>query len=177
MNNIRLQKLIYFFYRLPHFVWRECSKFSLSLPLSPFLSIFLTYAFRLIFLFGLVLYAKVRRAALFREKCDELVMLALAMTDKQILEAERRNLDPSDSVDAYRVGVVAIGNLVSGEGYVAENRRHDLVTRKEDHSPICDALAKYPKDANMQQACLVCLSNFMMGDGHGADLVCGASLI
>ena len=98
-------------------------------------------------------------------------MLALAMTDKQILESERRNVDYSDSVDAYRVGVVAIGNLVSGEGYVAENRRHDLVTRKEDHAPICDALAKFPKDANMQQACLVCLSNFMLGDGHGADLV------
>jgi predicted RNA-binding Zn ribbon-like protein len=113
----------------------------------------------------------VRRAALFKEKCDELVLLALTMADKQISEAEKRNADPADAVDAFRVGVVALGNLASGVGYVSENRRNDLVARKGGHAPACDALARFPEDAATQQACLVCLSNFALGDGHGADLV------
>ena len=69
------------------------------------------------------------------------------------------------------VGIVALGNLFSGTGYLAENRRHFAVLSDSVHRPIIAAMDMHARNAHLQHACMVALGSLCLGSGEGADEV------
>lgn len=115
--------------------------------------------------------AELRRTAMIHEKADESILSALAGASGYLEESLAKGQSPQvDIIAMHSVGVVALGNLLSGLGYVAENRRHERVTNLS-HVPIYRAMDNFHRDPQMQYVCMVALASFLLGHGTGADKV------
>jgi hypothetical protein len=124
--------------------------------------------------FGAGTSVELRRQALFRERAPELVVSALTVTNQAIEEAVRRSKPAhmvADAMAVLTVGIVALGNLFSGTGYLAENRRHFAVLSDSVHRPIIAAMDMHARNAHLQHACMVALGSLCLGSGEGADEV------
>ena len=122
--------------------------------------------------FGAGASSELRRQALFRERAPELVISALVVAKKAVDDGARgsqmQGKIEGDASSVLMVGVVALGNLMSGTGYLAENRRHQCIVKDSYHRPIIAIMHEYSHNAQMQHACLVALSSLCLGTGDGA---------